>query len=59
MATAHIAAVRPRSRVVPARRISLWRTPRTRALLLVGTLALVAQAGALVAHVYTDVLWSR
>ncbi|MDA0159905.1 UPF0182 family protein [Solirubrobacter ginsenosidimutans] len=36
---------------------SLWRTPRTRALLLVGTLGLLGAIATLVARVYTDALW--
>src|SRR5690242_3245095 len=35
----------------------LWRTPRTRAILLVGTLGAAAGIAALAAGVYTDALW--
>jgi len=35
----------------------LWRTPRTRALLVVGTLGAVAGVVALAAGIYTDALW--
>src|SRR5215211_2124074 len=38
-------------------RVSLWRTPRTRALLLLGTLGVVGGVFALVARFYTDLLW--
>jgi uncharacterized protein len=44
---------------VSARRISLWRTPRSRSLLLVGALAALTGAVALAAHVYTDALWFK
>ena len=40
-------------------RISLWRTPRARSLLLVGTLAALCGAVALAAHAYTELLWFR
>ena len=40
-------------------RVSLWRTPRTRALLPVGAVAVVAGCVALAARIYTDVLWFR
>ena len=36
---------------------SLWRTPRTRALLLVGTLSLISGIATLAARVYTDAAW--
>ncbi len=39
------------------RRVSLWRTPRTRGLLIVATLAGLFGVAALAAHVYTDLLW--
>jgi uncharacterized membrane protein (UPF0182 family) len=39
--------------------MSLWRTPRTRALLLVGTIGVCTGLVALVARVYTDYLWFR
>lgn len=42
-----------------APRLSLWRTPRSRSLLLVGALAALTGAVALAAHVYTDALWFR
>ena len=38
-------------------RVSLWRTPRSRSLLLVGALAALTVAVALAARVYTDALW--
>ena len=38
-------------------RVSLWRTPRSRSLLLVGALAALAGAVALAARVFTDALW--
>jgi uncharacterized membrane protein (UPF0182 family) len=44
---------------VSARPVSLWRTPRSRSLLLVGTLAALGGAVALAAQVYTDALWFR
>ena len=37
----------------------LWRTPRSRSLLLLGTLAVVGAACRCSAHVYTDLLWFR
>src|SRR3954454_16790709 len=40
-------------------RVSLWRTPRTRALLLVACAAIVAGFVALTARIFTDVLWFR
>jgi uncharacterized membrane protein (UPF0182 family) len=40
-------------------RVSLWRTPRTRALLLVGCASIVAGCVALAARIFTDVLWFR
>ena len=58
MASATTATGRP-ARDAAAPRISLWRTPRTRALLVVGTLSAVAGLVAVAAHVYTDVLWFR
>jgi uncharacterized protein len=57
MATARTAAVRTRSRRTSAQRISLWRTPRTRGLLIVGALAFGAWVVSLFAHVYVDLLW--
>jgi len=51
-----------RQQTVQARRsarVSLWRTPRTRALLLVGCLSIVAGFVALAARIFTDVLWFR
>ena len=42
-----------------APRLSLWRTPRSRSLLLVAALAALTGAIALAAHVYTDALWFR
>ena len=53
MSSPHTASARPTSRV------SLWRTPRTRALLLVGVAAIVAGCVALAARISTDVLWFR
>ena len=53
MSSPHTASARPTSRV------SLWRTPRTRALLVVGVAAIVAGCVALAARIYTDVLWFR
>src|SRR5215207_3911947 len=43
----------------PISRVSLWRTPRTRALLLVGVMSVVAGIVVLTARVFTDVLWFR
>ncbi len=40
-----------------ARRISLWRAPRSRSLLFVAVLTALVGAVSLAAHVYTDVLW--
>jgi uncharacterized membrane protein (UPF0182 family) len=42
-----------------ASRVSLWRVPRTRALLLLGTLGGTAALLALWAQIYTDLLWFR
>jgi uncharacterized membrane protein (UPF0182 family) len=39
------------------RHMRLWRTPRTRAILVVGTLGVVVGVAALAAGVYTDALW--
>src|SRR4051794_37930483 len=39
--------------------MSLWRAPRSRSLLLLGTLAVVGAGLSLVAHLYTDLLWYR
>jgi uncharacterized protein len=36
---------------------SLWRTPRTRALLAVGLLALLSAIATIAARIYTDLLW--
>ena len=47
------------SRAAPARRTSLWRTPRTRALLVVGTISAVVAVTGLAARTYTDFLWFR
>jgi uncharacterized membrane protein (UPF0182 family) len=44
---------------VSARRLSLWRTPRSRSLLLLGALAAVGGAVSAGAHLYTDLLWYR
>jgi uncharacterized membrane protein (UPF0182 family) len=44
---------------VSARRRSLWRTPRARSLLLLGTLVAVGAGLSLAAHLYTDLLWYR
>ena len=44
---------------VRARPISLWRTPRTRAILLLGTLGGVAALSWLTAQLFTDLLWFR
>ena len=41
------------------RRVSLWRTPRSRSLLLVGIVAALCGAVTLAAHLYTDLLWYR
>ena len=38
-------------------RVSLWRIPRTRSLLAIGTIAALSGLVALAAHVYTDLLW--
>jgi uncharacterized membrane protein (UPF0182 family) len=43
----------------PVRNISLWRTPRSRSLLLLGLLAILGGIVSLVAHEYTDLLWYR
>jgi uncharacterized membrane protein (UPF0182 family) len=40
-------------------RVSLWRIPRTRTLLAIGTVAVVSALAGLAAHVYTDLLWFR
>ena len=61
------AKCQPRSRTAPGRgtvdRIQpvteLWRTPRSRSLLLLATLTVVGACVSLVAHVYTDLLWFR
>ena len=42
-----------------AKRRSLWRTPRTRALLFLGTVGGAGGLVALAAHVYTELLWFR
>jgi uncharacterized protein len=39
--------------------VSLWRIPRTRSLLAMGTIAAVSAAVAIAAHVYTDFLWFK
>jgi uncharacterized membrane protein (UPF0182 family) len=39
--------------------VSLWRTPRTRALLAVGTIGVAVALVTLAAHVYTNALWFR
>jgi uncharacterized membrane protein (UPF0182 family) len=53
-ATVHVRAWEPtRSQA------SLWRTPRTRALLLLGTLGGTVTLIALAAQIYTDLLWFR
>jgi uncharacterized protein len=57
MARAATATLLAHARERPARRISLWRTPRTRALLLVGTLGAITGVGFLAACFYTDLLW--
>jgi uncharacterized membrane protein (UPF0182 family) len=57
MAAAQPASVRARPRRAPAERISLWRTPRVRSLIVLGTLGAAAGLVALVARVYTDLLW--
>jgi uncharacterized protein len=44
---------------VTPRRVSLWRTPRSRSLLLVGIVAALCGAATLAAHLYTDLLWYR
>jgi uncharacterized protein len=44
---------------VRARPVSLWRTPRTRALLLLGTVGGVAVLGWLTAELFTELLWFR
>lgn len=49
----------PRTREAPARPTSLWRTPRTRALLLLGSVGGIVALVALTARVYTDVLFFR
>jgi uncharacterized protein len=59
MATVSTATVRPQARHAAAPKVSLWRTPRTRALLAVGTITLAGAVVALAAHVYTDLLWFR
>ncbi len=59
MGTAQIATRRRRSRDAPARGVSLWRTPRTRALLLVATIGGVVALAGYAARVYVDVLWFR
>jgi uncharacterized membrane protein (UPF0182 family) len=59
MAIAQTATVRPRSRDAPAQRVSLWRTPRTRALLIVATIGAAVALVSLAARVYLDVLWYR
>jgi uncharacterized protein len=53
MATAETA--RAGSRSSPG--VSLWRTPRTRALMLVATIGAAVALVGLLAQVYTDVLW--
>jgi len=45
--------------VRPESAVSLWRTPRTRALLILGTLGVAAALVALAARIYTDALWFR
>jgi uncharacterized protein len=44
---------------VRARPVSLWRTPRTRALLLLGSVGGIAGVLWLMAHFITDLLWFR
>ena len=44
---------------VRARPVSLWRTPRTRALLLLGTVGGVGVLGWLTAQLFTELLWFR
>jgi uncharacterized protein len=57
MAFAQTATARPRARDAPADRVSLWRTPRARSLVLLAALGAVGGLVALVARSYTDVLW--
>ena len=49
----------PAGRDAHARRVSLWRTPRTRALLLLGTVGGAFALIAVAAQIYTDLLWYR
>jgi uncharacterized membrane protein (UPF0182 family) len=42
-----------------SRRVSLWRTPRTRALLLLGTVSGAFALIAVATQIYTDLLWFR
>jgi uncharacterized membrane protein (UPF0182 family) len=57
MAIALTSVARPRPRDTPAQRVSLWRTPRARALLAAACAGLAGGAVLLVARVYTDLLW--
>ena len=60
MGTAQTATRRPRSWDAPAtQQVSLWRTPRTRALLLVATIGAVVALIHYASRVYIDVLWYR
>jgi uncharacterized protein len=45
------------AREEPAARVSLWRIPRSRSLLLLGIVGAVLGVGALAARLYTDALW--
>jgi uncharacterized protein len=57
MATAQSETVRPGVREALADRVSLWRTPRTRALLVLGALGIAGGVVAVLARVYTDLIW--
>jgi uncharacterized protein len=59
MASVQSATAWPRVRTVSSHRLSLWRTPRSRALLLLGTLGTLIGVVAVVARFYTELLWFR
>jgi uncharacterized protein len=59
MSSATTASAESGGWAIPSRRLSLWRTPRTRALLLLGTIAGAVALTALTARAFTDLLWFR
>ena len=59
MSAATTTSASTRGRAALARRVSLWRTPRTRALLLMATVGAGVGLVAVWAHIYTELLWFR